>query len=64
MPAVQRVTGRASVHWARTVNEKTGSLGKADREMREVEVAKETVRGGPPLSDASWADAITLPYFD
>lgn len=63
---MQRVIGRASVRWAWTVKEKTGSLGTADREMRGVEVVKEMVRCEPLLPDcgSAWANAIVIPYFD
>lgn len=65
-PAVQRVIGRASVRWALTVKERTGSLDKAEREMRGFEVVKETVRCEPLLPDSvfAWATAIVVSYLD
>lgn len=42
--AVQRVMSWASVRWVWTVKDKMGALGREDREMRGVEVVKDSVR--------------------
>jgi len=59
--AVQSEMGRAPVRWACTVKERTGSLGKEEREMRGVEVVREIVRSDRLEPDPAWAKAIVLP---
>ena len=61
---MQRVMGPGPVRWAWTVMDKTGSLGKEDREMRGVEVVRESARRDGVLPDSAWATAIVLSCFD
>ncbi len=60
---MQSEMGRAPVRWACTVKERTGSLGKEEREMRGVEVVREIVRSDRWELGSAWANAIVLPVF-